>query len=116
MLCWLEGFKREQLHRLHLIISHVPVRTCREKLVLLARFPWPAASVQHVHKYATPLHAMASAVVQSRTTDGQDDDNSGLDDAVWDALQDSDEVQPAYKSTCHVGFVHLSWVNAHASC
>jgi hypothetical protein len=49
--------------------------------------------VQHVHKYATPLHAMASAVVQSRTADGQDDDNVGLDDAVWDALQDSDEVR-----------------------
>jgi hypothetical protein len=34
---------------------------------------------------------MASAIVQSQRTDGQEDEDSGLDDAVWDALQDSDE-------------------------
>lgn len=92
MLYWLARCKRDHWHQLHLTISHEAARTCHEKLISRPRFPWPADPLQHVHKYATPLHAMASATVQSRPPDGQDDDDSGLDDAVWDALQDSDEV------------------------
>jgi hypothetical protein len=59
---------------------------------------------------------MTSADVQSRLADGQDDGNSGLDDAVWDALQDSDEVRlSAHTRTCHMGPSHYLQATARAA-
>jgi hypothetical protein len=82
----------------------------------LERFQHPAEHCCLSISTSTPSLAMASANLQTRLTDGQEDGSSGLDDAVWDALQDSDEVCHSRRICAPAMWVAvLSQVPAHAA-